>query len=409
MTDPITSIGNWLESLLAGLGLPSGLILLILTALGVLIVIAFVLIIDIVLVWVERKIVARFQDRLGPNRVGPFGLIQPIADVIKLIIKEDTIPAGADKIVFNIAPVIALVAVLLIWAVVPFAPTLVGADINVGVLYIVAVGGIGTVAIIMAGWASNNKYALLGAFRTVAQVVSYEIPLVIALLVPVLLARTMSVQGIVATQDIWYIITAPVAAAILLISGIAEIGRTPFDLLEAESEIVAGFHIEYSGMKFGLFYAGELLHALTIGALFSTLFLGGWRGPFVDQVPILGIFYLFIKAFFVYFLIMWIRYTLPRIRIDHMLNFNWKFLTPLALVVLMITAIMDKLLENVSGIGYTFIMLVVNIAIIWITLIILKSYSSREREKVGETKLVANVDMTISASGEGTPSTSSSG
>ncbi len=367
MTDPITSIGNWLESLLAGLGLPSGLILLILTALGVLIVIAFVLIIDIVLVWVERKIVARFQDRLGPNRVGPFGLIQPIADVIKLIIKEDTIPAGADKIVFNIAPVIALVAVLLIWAVVPFAPTLVGADINVGVLYIVAVGGIGTVAIIMAGWASNNKYALLGAFRTVAQVVSYEIPLVIALLVPVLLARTMSVQGIVATQDIWYIITAPVAAAILLISGIAEIGRTPFDLLEAESEIVAGFHIEYSGMKFGLFYAGELLHALTIGALFSTLFLGGWRGPFVDQVPILGIFYLFIKAFFVYFLIMWIRYTLPRIRIDHMLNFNWKFLTPLALVVLMITAIMDKLLENVSGIGYTFIMLVVNIAIIWIT------------------------------------------
>jgi NADH-quinone oxidoreductase subunit H len=409
MSDPISSIANWIENLLASIGMPPGLTALILTVLGVLVVISFVLVLDILLVWVERKIVARFQDRLGPNRVGPFGLIQPIADVIKLIIKEDTIPAGADKIVFNLAPVIALVAVLLIWAVVPFAPTLVGADINVGVLYIVAVGGIGTVAIIMAGWASNNKFALLGAFRTVAQVVSYEIPLVIALLVPVLLARTMSVQGIVANQDIWYIVTAPVAAAILLISGIAEIGRTPFDLLEAESEIVAGFHIEYSGMKFGLFYAGELLHALTIGALFSTLFLGGWRGPFVDQIPILGIFYLFIKSFFVYFLIMWIRYTLPRIRIDHMLDFNWKFLTPLALGVLMITAIMDKLLENVSSSGYTVIMLGVNILIIWITLIILRSYSSREKEKVGIPKPVANVDVMLTASGEGTKSTSSTG
>jgi len=409
MSDPITSIGNWIENLLVSLGTSPGLTVLILTALGVLVVISFVLVLDILLVWVERKIVARFQDRLGPNRVGPFGLIQPIADVIKLIIKEDTIPAGADKVVFNLAPVIALVAVLLIWAVVPFTPTLVGADISVGVLYIVAVGGIGTVAIIMAGWASNNKFALLGAFRTVAQIVSYEIPLVIALLVPVLLARTMSVQGIVANQEIWYIVTAPVAAAILLISGIAEIGRTPFDLLEAESEIVAGFHIEYSGMKFGLFYAGELLHALTIGALFSTLFLGGWRGPFVDQFPILGIFYLFIKAFFVYFLIMWIRYTLPRIRIDHMLNFNWKFLTPLAIVVLMITAITDKLLENVSGFGYTVIMLGVNILIVWITLIILRSYSSREREKVGEPRPVANVDVSNTAPGEGTPSTSSTG
>ena len=205
MTDPITMIGNWIESLLASIGLRPEVIILILTALGVLIVIGFVLVIDIFLVWIERKVVARFQDRLGPNRVGPFGLIQPIADVIKLIIKEDTTPSGADKIVFNIAPVLALVAVLLIWAVVPFAPTLVGSELSVGVLYIVGVGALGTLAIIMAGWASNNKYALLGAFRTVAQVVSYEIPLVIALLVPVLLARTMSVQGIVESQDIWFI------------------------------------------------------------------------------------------------------------------------------------------------------------------------------------------------------------
>jgi NADH-quinone oxidoreductase subunit H len=248
----------------------------------------------------------------------------------------------------------------------------------------------------MAGWSSNNKYALIGAFRTVAQVVSYEIPMVIALLIPVILARTMSIQGIVESQELWNIVIAPLAAAILLISSIAEIGRTPFDLLEAESEIVAGFHIEYSGMKFGLFYAGELLHALTIGALFSTLFLGGWRGPFVEQVPVLGVIYLFIKAFLVYFLIMWIRYTLPRIRIDHMLNFNWKFLTPLALIMLMVTAIMDKLLSNYSKISYAIVMLAVNIIIIWAVLLVLKSYSSFERQKVGVLRPTANPDAVLS-------------
>ncbi len=397
MSDPITVIGNWFEGVLANLGLSSGLVTLILAVLGVLIVISFVLIIDIGLVWLERKVVARFQDRLGPNRVGPFGLIQPIADVIKLLIKEDTTPFGADRIIYNLAPVIALATVLLIWAVIPFAPTLVGSEINVGVLFIVAVGAIGTLGILMAGWASNNKYALLGAFRTVAQVISYEVPMLIALLVPVLLARTMSVQGIVQEQEIWYVLMAPVSALIFFLTGIAEIGRTPFDLLEAESEIVAGFHIEYSGMKFGLFYAGELLHALTIGVLFSTLFLGGWRGPFVEQVPILGVVYLFIKAFLVYFVIMWIRYSLPRIRIDHMLNLNWKFLTPLALVALIATAVMDKILINASPRGYTVGMLIVNIVIILITLTILHTYAVIKRERVGEHRPTANPDAAISS------------
>ena len=392
MTDPINWIANWIEMIFEGIGIPTGIVVLILTILGVLIVISFVLIMDIFLVWMERKVVARFQDRLGPNRVGPFGIIQPIADVIKLIIKEDTTPKGADFVVYNLAPIIALASVLIIWAVIPFSPTLVGAEVNIGILFIVAFGGIGTLAIIMAGWSSNNKYALLGAFRTVAQVISYEIPMVIALLIPVILARTMSIQGIVESQELWNIVIAPVAAAILLISSIAEIGRTPFDLLEAESEIVAGFHIEYSGMKFGLFYAGELLHALTIGALFSTLFLGGWRGPFVEEIPVLGIFYLFIKAFLVYFVIMWIRYTLPRIRIDHMLNFNWKFLTPLALITLMLTAVMDKLLANLSSISYSVIMLVVNIVLIWAVLLVLNKYASVERQKVGQPRPTANAD-----------------
>ncbi|MFC2025832.1 NADH-quinone oxidoreductase subunit H, partial [Chloroflexota bacterium] len=281
MADPITNIMDWLASTIASWGLAPGMVTLILSIISVVAVVVFVLLMDIFLVWVERKVVARFQGRLGPNRVGPFGLIQPITDVIKLLIKEDITPLGADKLLFNLSPIIALATVLLLWAVIPFTPTFIGSDINVGVLYIVAIGAISTLGIIMAGWASNNKYALLGAFRTVAQIVSYEVPMVIVLLVPVIFAHSMGLSQIVASQSVWYIVIAPLAAVIFIITSIAEIGRTPFDLLEAESEIVAGFHIEYTGMKFGLFYAGELLHALTVSAVFASLFLGGWRGPYV--------------------------------------------------------------------------------------------------------------------------------
>lgn len=384
MADPIISIGNWLQGLLAGMGLTPWLVTLLLTLLSVIVVATFLLLLDIFLVWVERKVVARFQDRLGPNRLGPFGLIQPLADIIKLLIKEDITPIGADKFVYNLAPIIALATVLLLWAVIPFSPTLLGSDINVGVLFIVAVGAISTLGIIMAGWASNNKYALLGAFRTVAQMISYEIPLVISLLIPVILARSMGVHHIVEAQSIWFIIMAPLAALIFFVSSIAELGRSPFDLTEAESEIVAGFHIEYTGMKFGLFYAGELLHALTVSALFATLFLGGWRGPFAEQVPILGVVYLFAKAFFLYWVLMWVRYSMPRIRIDHMLSFNWKFLTPLALLVLIVTAILDKLLVGVSVPVYALVMLAANILVGWGALLLARRYARVERKRVGE-------------------------
>ncbi len=394
MSDPVNLIAEWLRGLLASWGLASGLVLFIMSLLGVVVVATFVLVMDVFLVWVERKVVARFQDRLGPNRLGPFGLIQPFADVIKLLIKEDITPEGADRVVYNIAPVLALATVLLLWAVIPFSPTLLGADLNVGVLFIVAAGAIGTLGIIMAGWASNNKYALLGAFRMVAQVVSYEVPMVIALMIPVILARSMSINDIVNSQSIWNIVIAPITALIFLITAIAELGRAPFDLNEAESEIVAGFHIEYTGMKFGLFYAGELLHALTMGALFSSFFLGGWRGPWAEQFPILGVFYLFLKAFLIYFVIMWVKYSLPRIRIDHMLEFNWKFLTPLALAVLMVTALMDKILGQPGTILYTVGMVVVNLAIVWITLRILRTYVRLERQKVGEVRPVATPDLT---------------
>jgi NADH-quinone oxidoreductase subunit H len=393
MTDPINFIANWLTGLLSTWGLSSGLVTFIMTLIGVVVICAFVLLVDIFEVWVERKVVARFQDRLGPNRLGPFGLIQPIADVIKLLIKEDITPAGADKIIYNIAPILALATVLLLWAVIPFSPSMIGADLNVAVLYIVAIGAIGTLGVIMAGWAANNKYALLSSLRSVAMVVSYEVPMVIIILIPVIMARSMSIQKIVESQTIWYIVMAPIAALIFLITCIAELGRAPFDIPEAESEIVAGFHIEYTGMKFGLFYAGELLHTLTLSALISSLFLGGWQGPFVEQVPILGVAYLFIKAFFLYWVIMWIKYSMPRFRIDHMLSFNWKFLTPLSLVILFVTAIMDKALAGFSPWGYALGMLAANIVVGWVVLAIVRRYAQLEHAKVNKPRPTASPDL----------------
>lgn len=399
MADPISSIVNWLHEALIGAGLAPGLVSFLMALIGIAIMATLLLILDISLVWVERKVVARFQDRLGPNRLGPFGLIQPFADIIKLLIKEDITPEGADKVPYNLAPIIALATVLLLWAVIPFSSTVVGTDVNIGVLYIVAVGAISTLGIIMAGWASNNKYALLGAFRTVAQMVSYEVPMVIVLLVPVILARSMGINHIVDAQGTtWFILMAPLAAMIFFVSSIAELGRSPFDLSEAESEIVAGFHIEYTGMKFGLFYAGELLHALTVSALFSSLFLGGWRGPGAQQFPILGLFYLFIKAFFMYWVIMWIRYSMPRIRIDQMLGLNWKFLTPLSLVVLIVTAVLSKVLEGAAPAVYVIGMLLANLLVGWVTLTILRQFAHVKRQRVAEPSRVATPDQPLTGS-----------
>lgn len=395
MFDPVNSIAQWLSELLAGWGLSPTWVNLVLAVIGVVVTATFVLVMDIFLVWVERKVVARFQDRLGPNRLGPFGLIQPFADIIKLLIKEDITPVGADKILFNLAPILALATVVSIWAVIPFSSTMLGADLNVGILFIVAIGAIGTLSIIMAGWASNNKYALLGALRMVAVLVAYEVPMVIALLVPVILARSMSLQTIVQSQNVWFIVLAPVAAFVFLITAIAELGRSPFDLNEAESEIVAGYHIEYTGMKFGLFYAGELLHTLTMGAIFSTLFLGGWRLAAAEQFPILGVLWLLIKSFFIYWVIMWIKYTVPRIRIDHMMILNWKLLTPLALATVVVVALLDKILVGVgaSQLGYVLVMFAANLVIIWTTLLLLRRYARTERRRVAEPKPVASPNI----------------
>jgi NADH-quinone oxidoreductase subunit H len=387
--NPINFIANWLTGLLTGWHLPEAVAIILVFVIGITVLIVFAMVLDIGLVWVERKVVARFQDRLGPNRIGPFGLIQPVADIIKMVIKEDITPAGADKILYNIAPVLAATSVIVLWAILPLASTIYGVDLNVGLLYIVAAGAMGTLAIIMAGWSSNNKYALLGAFRMVANMVSYEIPMVIVLLVPTILANTMSIKGITEAQSgMWFAIISPLACLIFLISAIAELGRAPFDLSEAESEIVAGFHIEYTGMKFGWFYAGELLHAFTFGGFIAILFFGGYGGFFGLErlaafawlnIPFIQALVFIVKAMFGYWVIMWIKYSMPRIRIDHMLAFNWKFLVPLSLVVLVNTAILDKVLTGLPSWVYVAGMFGSNIVIAIVTIEILRAYGRRRR------------------------------
>ena len=344
--DPLGTLGGLLTSLLTSIGLAPGAVDVIEKIIGVVIIASFALVLPLFLIWFERRVVARMQDRMGPNRVGPQGLLQTIADALKLMTKEDITPTGADRLVYNIAPILSVVAIISMWAVVPFASNILGTPLNVGALYIVAVGSLGTLAIMMGGWASNNKYALLGAFRTVAQLVSYEAPMILSLLVPVILARTMDLNGIVAAQPVSFIVAAPIAALIFFVTSVAEVGRTPFDLLEAESEIVAGFHIEYSGMKFGMFFVAEFLHAFTVGALTAVLFLGGWRGWGTDQLPLLGVVYFMLKAFAGYFIVILMRSALPRIRIDHMLDLNWKFLVPTSLSVIVVTIVVDKLIQQ---------------------------------------------------------------
>jgi len=381
-SDPIGFIAQLLTDLITGIGLPAAAANVILMVIGVIVIASFCLLLPLFLIWFERRVVARMQDRMGPNRVGPQGLLQTIADALKLLIKEDITPIGADKIAYNIAPVLAVIAVITMWAVIPFAHNVVGTDLNVGALYIVSVGSLGTLAIMLGGWASNNKYALLGAFRTVAQLVSYEVPMILSLLVPVILAQSMGMNDIVRAQErVWFIVSAPIAALIFFATSVAEVGRTPFDLLEAESEIVAGFHIEYSGMKFAMFFVAEFMHAFTVGALTAILFLGGWQGYRAEQIPWLGVVYFMLKAFAGYFLVILLRATLPRIRIDHMLDLNWKFLTPMSLGAVVFTIVADKLVPlGAAPWVRAGVLLLANLLLAWIAFWLLSGAARRRRQ-----------------------------
>jgi len=325
------------------------------------------------LTWLERKIIARIQNRLGPNRVGTYGLLQPIADGLKMLIKEDIVPRGADPLLHVLAPIVAVAPAILLFAVIPFGRNMAPVDLNVGLLYLLAIGSVSSYAIFMGGWASRSKFSMLGAMRSVAQIIAYEVPGVLSVVVVIMVTGTLSLVGIVEAQaHRWFIFTGWgfVGALIFFLSGIAEVNRTPFDMPEAESELIGGFHTEYSGMKFALWYMAEFLESFAVSAFTVTLFLGGWHGPAIPYwgpagilmaivataqgLPVvarlMGVFALIgsaalfgnepipswawflAKTYALIFVLVWLRGTFPRLRVDQLMGLAWKFLLPLALV-----------------------------------------------------------------------------
>ena len=285
------------------------------------------------LIWVERRLLALFQDRLGPNRAGPLGILIVLADTLKLFFKEDWIPPFADKWVFILAPAIVVASVLLSFVIVPFAPNIIVADLNVGLLFFLAMSSLGVYSVVLGGWASNNKYSLLGALRGASQMIAYEVFMGLSLMGVVMLTGSFKLSAIVEAQrDMWFVVKQPVALVVFFIAGIAETHRLPFDIPEAESELVAGFHSEYSGMKFGMFFIGEYLGITLISAMTATIFFGGWLGPILP-----GWLWFFIKTFaFIMFFIL-LRASLPRPRYDQLMEYGWKILLPLVLLNLMVT------------------------------------------------------------------------
>ena len=336
LSNAVERLLSWLD----GVG-PHWLVYVVSAVIGGVAIMTLVAVTAIANIWVERRVVGRMQVRRGPNRAGPFGLLQPVADVIKLLQKEALTPRAGDPIVFTLAPILVFVPAILIWGVFPFGPGMTFTDLNVGVLYIIGITSTATIIVFMAGYSSNNKYSLLGAMRVIAMLVSYEIPMVLALLGAVLFAGTMSLTGLVQWQSdlrVWMVFLQPLGALIYLISATAEINRTPADIAEAESEIVAGYHTEYSGMKFGLFYAVELANSLAVCAVLTSLFFGGWWLFGLDRwIP--GWLVFITKMYLLYFLLIWVRGTLPRLRIDQLMAFAWKFLLPLSLANVFLAAL----------------------------------------------------------------------
>jgi NADH-quinone oxidoreductase subunit H len=331
------------------------------------------------MIMLERKIAAWAQDRVGPNRAGPFGLIQPLADGAKMLLKEDVIPGYVNKPLYILAPAIAIIAATIGFAVVPFGPA--GADaptvngtpihfqiapnVDIGILYVFAIGSLAVYAVILGGYASNNKYSFLGGLRNSAQIISYEIPLGLSVIGMVMLARSLELGDIIAWQDrnglwfipAWGVFVQPLAFIIFVVSSFAETNRLPFDLAEAEQELVGGFHTEYSAMKFGMFFLGEYLHVITVSFLTAILFLGGWDLPFVSflnaentswLVALLKVIIIFTKVFVMVVIIMWVRWTLPRFRYDQLMNLAWKAMIPLALLNLIVTMVLIQLFRGVG-------------------------------------------------------------
>ena len=350
----VPSLVDRLTTALTAWGVPFVVSTLIVMLVAVSIILGYISVAAMFLIWWERKISAHIQVRYGPMREGGWhGWAQSIADGIKLLLKEDIIPSGADKVVFVLAPMVVFAASVASYVTIPWGPGIIVQDLNIGILYMVAISSLVVVGIIMAGWSSNNKYATLGAMRSAAQAVSYEVPLVLSLLGPVMIAGTMSMGGLVEAQGgtwlgflpRWFVFPQMVAFLTYFTCALAECNRLPFDIPEAESELVAGFHVEYSGMRFAMFFLAEYANMLVVAAIATTLFLGGWQGPWI-RLPglppavahaLFGLFWFQLKCYLLIFVMMWLRWTLARLRVDQLMDFAWKVLLPIAFANLIIT------------------------------------------------------------------------
>lgn len=339
MENIFVGIASSLRGFFSGLGVPdlyNDIIMLVVKLVAILV---FILVNALWLVYMERRVCAFMQSRLGPIHVGPKGLLQSFADIGKLLGKEIILPKGIDLVVFLLMPVLIFVPPLLIYAVIPFGKDMVAVDMNIGVFYLVAVASLSTIIFWAAGWSSNNKYSLVGGMRSVAQMVSYELPLILALLGVIMLTGTLNMNQIVNAQsNIWFILTQPIAFLVYFIAGVSETNRTPFDLVEGESEIIAGPYTEYSGMGFAMFFLAEYANVMIISAMCTVMFLGGWLAPFgLDFIP--SWLWFFLKMYVMIFVFMWLRWTYPRIRVDQLMGFGWKVLVPLSLANIFVTGV----------------------------------------------------------------------
>ena len=389
-------LGAWVGRTMSGWGLPEWAVNLIADVVGVLILVVVGIAAVLIFTPMERKVIARMQDRPGPNRLWPYGLLQAIADAIKMLTKEDVVPRNADQALHMLAPLLVTIPALLVYAVLPWGPGLIGQDLNVGILYVVAISAIHVLAILIAGWGSNNKFSLLGAFRAVNQLLAYEVPMVLCILTVVLFTKTLSTQGIVEAQTIPYFVVMPVAGITFLICALAEANRSPVDLLEADSEMVAGYMVEYSGMKFAMFFIAEYVNMFAAAIVITTLFLGGWKFFGLENLaPILTPVIVFAKAVFVIFCMLWFRGTFPRLRFDQLVGFAWKLLVPLALVNLMLGALVVKIPVGDAKLEpwvHGGAMLLGNLIVIVVTAFIVNRAAHKVREAPALKQIVA-VDL----------------
>lgn len=351
--------------------------------------------------WGERRLLGRFQTRVGPNRWGPFGLLQPIADLISLLFKENLIPRGSDKILFIVVPILIMMPVIMVLGVIPLAPGVALADLNVGVLYILAITSVSSLGIFIAGWSSNNRFAIFGAVRGVAVLISYEVPVVISLLGIVIISGSMSLLDIVEAQAIPFLMVQPMGLLVFFIGSSAEMNRTPFDIAEAESEIIAGFHTEFSGIKFAIIQAAEYGAMIVTSAIIAIVFLGGWSGPLPEY---LGWFWILVKVLVCVFVFTWVRATLPRLRIDQIMAFCWKGLLPMSLINLLAVVIETFILKGPNGqlsVADLWIMCVINTIITVCTVIVLNKLISNKVDPLRSgSKILSQRELLLDGQGD---------